>query len=181
MHVCRWAGELLHLSPSPWIPSKLLQNCTMHKHIGHCTTHGQTHWPLPTTLLLPALRSTLRAVGCQATMPTLFEWPSKITTGSVRERVSPFSGICHTCWERKQEGPYEGWPFTVTIQFADLLCRNRTHTGLWTKGRILYNDYIYGGTFKMEDIKDQNIHQAYEILPLHFYLIIVQILFKIPC
>ena len=57
--------------------------------------------------LLPALRSTLRAVGCQATMPTLFEWPSKMTTGSVRERVSPFSGICHTCWKRKKGDPHE--------------------------------------------------------------------------
>lgn len=56
---------------------------------------------------LPALRSTLRAVGCQATMPTLFEWPSKMTTGSVRERVSPFSGICHTCWKRKKGDPHE--------------------------------------------------------------------------
>lgn len=57
--------------------------------------------------LLPALSSTLRAVGCQATMPTLFEWPSKMTTGSVRERVSPFSGICHTCWKRKKGEAYE--------------------------------------------------------------------------
>lgn len=45
---------------------------------------------------VPALRSTFRAVGCQATMPTLLEWPSSTTTGSVRDRVSPFSGICHT-------------------------------------------------------------------------------------
>lgn len=61
-------------------------------------------WGKGTAQLLPALRSTLRAVGCQATMPTLFEWPSKITTGSVRERVSPLSGICHTCWKRER-GP----------------------------------------------------------------------------
>lgn len=29
-------------------------------------------------------------------MPTRFEWPSRTTTGSVKDRVSPFSGICHT-------------------------------------------------------------------------------------
>lgn len=57
--------------------------------------------PLPIPVLLPALSSTFRAVGCQATMPTLLEWPSSTTTGSVRDRVSPFSGICHT-WEGQE-------------------------------------------------------------------------------
>lgn len=48
---------------------------------------------------LPALRRTLRAVGCQDTMPTLLEWPSNTTTGSERGVSSPFSGICQT-WIR---------------------------------------------------------------------------------
>lgn len=54
---------------------------------------------------VPALSSTLRAVGCQATMPTLLEWPSSTTTGSVRDRVSPFSGICHTCKGKESAQP----------------------------------------------------------------------------
>lgn len=35
-------------------------------------------------------------MGCQDTMPTLLEWPSKTTTGSDRGVSSPFSGICQT-------------------------------------------------------------------------------------
>lgn len=45
----------------------------------------------------PALSSTLRAVGCQVTMPTRLVCPSSTTTGSVSGEASPFSGICHTC------------------------------------------------------------------------------------
>lgn len=45
----------------------------------------------------PALSSTLRAVGCQVTMPTLLVCPSSTTTGSVSGETNPFSGICHTC------------------------------------------------------------------------------------
>ncbi|KAL2298396.1 hypothetical protein Nmel_015391 [Mimus melanotis] len=55
----------------------------------------------PLLCSVPALSSTFRAVGCQATMPTLLEWPSSTTTGSVRDRVSPFSGICHT-WKGRE-------------------------------------------------------------------------------
>lgn len=43
--------------------------------------------------LIPALISTLWAVGCQLRMPTRLEWPSSLTTGSVRGEVSPLSGI----------------------------------------------------------------------------------------
>lgn len=38
--------------------------------------------------VLPAVSSMLRAVGCQLTMPTRLEWPSKTTTGSESGRVS---------------------------------------------------------------------------------------------
>lgn len=66
----------------------------------------------PSLRSVPALSSTFRAVGCQATMPTLLEWPSSTTTGSVRDRVSPFSGICHTCKGKEscsaKGGPSEG-------------------------------------------------------------------------
>lgn len=63
----------------------------------------------PSLLSVPALSSTFRAVGCQATMPTLLEWPSSTTTGSVRDRVSPFSGICHT-WKGKESCSAKGGP-----------------------------------------------------------------------
>lgn len=33
-------------------------------------------------------------------MPTRLEWPSRMTTGSVRDSVRPFSGICQTCQEK---------------------------------------------------------------------------------
>lgn len=60
-------------------------------------------------------------------MPTLFEWPSKITTGSVRERVSPFSGICHTCWKRKTEMTTFHYHIHGDDQFGDLFCMNGTY------------------------------------------------------
>lgn len=47
---------------------------------------------------LPALISTLWAVGCQLRMPTRFECPSSLTTGSVSGEVSPPSGISQICW-----------------------------------------------------------------------------------
>lgn len=42
---------------------------------------------------IPALMSTLWAVGCQLRRPTRLEWPSSLTTGSVSGKVSPPSGI----------------------------------------------------------------------------------------
>lgn len=62
---------------------------------------SRERWLFPILCSVPALSSTFRAVGCQATIPTLLEWPSSTTTGSVRDRVSPFSGICHT-WKEKE-------------------------------------------------------------------------------
>ena len=56
----------------------------------------------PTTLVirkqraLPALSRMLKAVGCQARIPTLLLWPSRVTRGSVMGPVRPPSGICHT-------------------------------------------------------------------------------------
>lgn len=47
--------------------------------------------------LLPALSSTLWAVGCQLRMPTRLECPSSFTTGWVRDEVSPPSGISQIC------------------------------------------------------------------------------------
>lgn len=52
----------------------------------------------------PALSSTLRAVGCQVTMPTRLVCPSSTTTGSVNGETSPFSGICHTCGRGEAAG-----------------------------------------------------------------------------
>lgn len=43
------------------------------------------HWRF--VCVLPAVRSVLRAVGCQLTMPTRLECPSRTTTGSDRGRV----------------------------------------------------------------------------------------------
>ena len=123
-HGCRGSPTFRH----PVVGSNdPLHNC---KHSQHASAAPSTQRPREARArgkqrparLLPALRSTLRAVGCQATMPTLFEWPSKMTTGSVRERVSPFSGICHTCWQRKKGHPHESgrlplphllWPSSV--------------------------------------------------------------------
>lgn len=45
---------------------------------------------------LPAVRSTLRAVGCHLMMPTRLEWPSSTTMGSLMGREGVWSGICHT-------------------------------------------------------------------------------------
>lgn len=58
----------------------------------------------------PALSSTLRAVGCQVTMPTRLVCPSNTTTGSVSGETNPFSGICHTCGrgEAASEGLWLG-------------------------------------------------------------------------
>lgn len=53
---------------------------------------------------LPALSSTLWAVGCQLRMPTRLECPSSLTTGSVRGEVSPPSGISQIYLAWKQIG-----------------------------------------------------------------------------
>lgn len=45
---------------------------------------------------VPAERRMLRVVGCQLTMPTRLECPSRTTMGSDRGRVRVWSGICHT-------------------------------------------------------------------------------------
>ena len=45
---------------------------------------------------IPALSRMFWAEGCQWTMQARLMWETSSTTGSVRFRVSPPSGICHT-------------------------------------------------------------------------------------
>lgn len=63
--------------------------------------------------VIPALISTLWAVGCQLRMPTRLEWPSSLTTGSVSGEVSPLSGISQiylpTIKPHVKQGPSETW------------------------------------------------------------------------
>lgn len=56
----------------------------------------QGMWVFLGVCIVPAVRSMLRVVGCQLTMPTRLECPSRTTTGSERGRVREWSGICHT-------------------------------------------------------------------------------------
>lgn len=66
--------------------------------------------------ILPAVSRMLRAVGCQLTMPTRLECPSRTTTGSDRGRVSEWSGICQT-WRRHRSVI----SFTVAFQIKSLM------------------------------------------------------------
>lgn len=59
----------------------------------HTQTHTQTH--IQIAKRLPAVSKMLSAVGCQARMPTLLLWPSRVTVASVIGAVSPPSGMCH--------------------------------------------------------------------------------------
>lgn len=55
----------------------------------------QAQYKIIQTMRLPAVSKMLSAVGCQAKMPTLLLWPSRVTVASVIGTVSPPSGMCH--------------------------------------------------------------------------------------
>lgn len=139
-HGRTWVGGHLHptLGSSDFTAASTVGACLLLPQHGAVGSEGERK--AEAAQLLPALRSTLRAVGCQATMPTLFEWPSKMTTGSVRERVSPFSGICHTCWKRKKGDPHESGRLLLSHLLGPSCgkphCVNRMHSGLRVKHRM---------------------------------------------
>lgn len=63
-----------------------------------CSERGQPRGVQRRPWDIPAVNSTLWAVGCQLRMPTLLEWPSSFTTGSLSGEVRPPSGISQICW-----------------------------------------------------------------------------------
>lgn len=94
-----------------------------------------------TPAILPALRRTLRAVGCHVIMPTRLEWPSSTTTGSAMGATRPFSGICHTCGghrhQRRKGG--EGVYIAKLTHFSSppYLYRQKKKTGVVAKSNLM--------------------------------------------
>lgn len=74
----------------------------------------------------PALRRTLRAVGCHVMMPTRLEWYSRTTTGVDSGVTRPFSGISQIWWGH--ERTHKDCQITSSISFKITRTHNK-HTG----------------------------------------------------
>lgn len=72
--------------------------------------------------VIPALISTLWAVGCQLRMPTRLECPSSLTTGSVSDVVSPPSGISQIYLPKTQLSDRLHYNITIQCHVSAVCC-----------------------------------------------------------